>query len=406
MNKLKQEKILFYIKIFSIICIIILCFEIGYLVNHKYFSFGESIYFDSINAFDIFDDNLVVVGSNNNNENHYEKAKLSIYDKMYNRNLDKIYNKGFNSVFFDVISLDNGIIAVGSFEKDEINHNNGFRSALLVKYDYNGNIIFEKSFSILDDSKFMAIEAYDDYYYVVGQSVYDELTLGNSSKGGAFLIKYDKDGNIVWKSNFGDNKTAIYNNLYVSNKYIFVVGSNFNNIGIVAKYSHDGKMLDYAEYEFTDRFGFTSIKFLDDSLFVVGGKKTDNGVDGVIVKYDTDCNYIDEVFFDSDFDERFNKIIIDDSDSIVAIGSISMYDKDKITKDLNVLHYDGIIAKYKKDLKLIKSIYYGDKNDDHFTDILLDRNNYLVSGYSSYTDNSYMSKFVIYSDALKVLEVK
>ena len=132
---IKEEKILFYIKIFSIICIIILCFEIGYLVNHKYFSFGESIYFDSINAFDIFDDNLVVVGSNNNNENHYEKAKLSIYDKMYNRNLDKIYNKGFNSVFFDVISLDNGIIAVGSFEKDEINHNNGFRSALLVKYD-------------------------------------------------------------------------------------------------------------------------------------------------------------------------------------------------------------------------------------------------------------------------------
>ena len=83
-----------------------------------------------------------------------------------------------------------------------------------------------------------------------------------------------------------------------------------------------------------------------------------------------------------------------------------MYDKDKNNKDLNVLHYDGVIAKYKMDLQLIKSVYYGDDNDDHFTDILLSDNRYLVSGYSFYTDNSYMSKFVVYSDDLKVLEVK
>ena len=406
MVKVKEKKLLVYIRVFSVICVIILCFELGYLIDNKYFNFGDSIYFDSINAIDSIDDGFVAVGSNNNNEMYYEKAKLSFYDEKYNKKLEKIYNKGYNSVFFDVESFENEVIAVGSFEKDNIEHEDEFRSALIVKYDYSGNIIFENSFSILDNSKFMAVDIYDDSYFVVGQSIYDELTLGNSSKGGAFLLKYDKDGNVVWKSNFGDNKSAIYNDLYVTDDYIFVVGYDFNNIGILAKYDHDGKLMDYVEYEFTDEFGFTSIKFFDDILFVSGGKKTHDEIDAVIVKYDIDCNYISEVTFDNDFNERFNKLILDNNDSLVAIGSISMYDKDKNNKDLNVLHYDGVIAKYKLDLQLIKSVCYGDDNDDHFTDILLSDNRYLVSGYSFYTDNSYMSKFVVYSDALKVLEVK
>ena len=49
---------------------------------------------------------------------------------------------------------------------------------------------------------------------------------------------------------------------------------------------------------------------------------------------------------------------------------------------------------------------YGDERDDYFTDIILDHNQYLVVGYSSYEDGSYLSKFIRYSDALKVLGVE
>ena len=44
--------------------------------------------------------------------------------------------------------------------------------------------------------------------------------------------------------------------------------------------------------------------------------------------------------------------------------------------------------------------------NDFFTDIILDDYNYLVIGYSSYEDSSYLSKFINYSSALKVLEVE
>lgn len=408
MNKRKEKKIIFYIKLSSIICAIILCLELGYLINHKYFNDGESIYFDSINAISNVNDMFITVGSNNNNENYYEKAKLSFYNIDYEKKLERIYNKGYNSAFFGMDSFKDGVVAVGSYEVDDEEHNAGIRSALLVGYDFDGNILFENDFKVLDNSKFMDVESIDDGYFVVGQSIYDEMTLGNSSDGGAFLLKYDSDGKLLWKSNFGDNKEAIFNDLYVSDDYIYVVGYNINDIGIFAKYNYDGELVNYTEYEFTDSFGFTGIEYCDGDFVVTGGKKVDDegSVDALIVKYDEDCNYIDEVVFDNGAEERFSKIVVDDNDYLIVVGSMSNYDKNKSNKNLNVLRYDGVIAKYKNDLNLVKIVYYGEDRDDHFTDILVFDNNYLISGYSAYEDNSYMSKFVIYSDALKVLEVK
>ena len=40
------------------------------------------------------------------------------------------------------------------------------------------------------------------------------------------------------------------------------------------------------------------------------------------------------------------------------------------------------------------------------TDITIEDNQYLVTGYSSYEDGSYLSKFITYSDALKALGVE
>ena len=68
-------------------------------------------------------------------------------------------------------------------------------------------------------------------------------------------------------------------------------------------------------------------------------------------------------------------------------------------------NYDGIIAKYGTDLNKIDLVSYGDEKNDFFTDVKLIGDNYLVVGYSSYEDESYMSKFISYSSALKVLGV-
>ena len=60
----------------------------------------------------------------------------------------------------------------------------------------------------------------------------------------------------------------------------------------------------------------------------------------------------------------------------------------------------------KNDLKEINVLNYSDNKDDYFTQVKLVDSDYVVSGYSSYQDDGYLSKFITYSDALKVLEVK
>ena len=60
----------------------------------------------------------VAVGSNNNNDNHYEKAKISKYTLKKEKVFEKLYNVGYNSAFFGVVADDNNYVAVGSYEKN------------------------------------------------------------------------------------------------------------------------------------------------------------------------------------------------------------------------------------------------------------------------------------------------
>lgn len=399
-----NKRILKRLKIVTIICLIVLFIELFYIIYCAFCREDKSIYFDGVNAFTVTEKGYVAVGSNNNNDVFYEKAKLTVYNDKKENVLEKLYNKGFNSAFFDVIVDGNDYVAVGNFESSEKEHKKGYRKALLVKYDKDGNVLFEKSFSELTNSKFTNILKVKDGYLVVGQSIYGEGELGDSKKGGAYIIKYSKDGEIIWKSNYGNNGSAIFNDLVVVDDYIYVVGKNDERVGMICKYDLDGKFIKVNDYKYTDSLGFSGIVNIDDYLYVCGANRiSDDDTDAMIVKYDFDCNYIDEVVYTGDGLERFNKIIKDNYDNLISIGISAVYNKGASNK-IDEYNYDAYIAKYSDTLEEVAVVTYGDERDDYFTDLKLVNNDYLVSGYSSYEDDSYMSKFIRYSDALKVLE--
>ena len=155
---------------------------------------------------------------------------------------------------------------------------------------------------------------------------------------------------------------------------------------------------DTNDYKYTDALGFTGIVELNDYLYVSTGKRiTDSDTDGMIVKYDLDLTYIDEESYNNGSVERFNKIISDSKDHIIMIGNGYIRDED------DSVNSDGIIAKYNTELNKIAVVSYGDDKDDYFNDLVLDGEDYLVAGYSSFENGSYYSKFIKYSDALKVL---
>ena len=401
-----SKKLFKLLKLVAIVCVVILVIELIYII---YLLQGKSIYFDGINSIISVDKGYVAVGSNNNNDKYYEKAKITKYNDKKEKIFEKLYNKGYNGVFFDVIlDQEENLIAVGSFESSEEDHLEGRRIGLIVKYDKDGNLLYENTFKVLDNTKFTSVEVMEDSYIVTGQSVYSDMKVGFSLDGGAFVMKYDKELKLVWKNNYGDSKTSSYNDVAIYKDDIYVVGVTSNNIGIISKYNDKGKLLDTSKYKYTDDLGFTGIVCYDKRFYVTGGKKNVNtsDVDAVIVKYERDLDIDEEIVYEDKGFERFNQVIVDKNNNLVVVGTTAEVNKVDSSESVNVFTHDGLIGKYDKDLEKVSVVRYGDDRDDYFTDVIVSDGNYLVSGYSSYEDGSYLNKFITYSDALKTLGVE
>lgn len=404
MNK-KYKKI---VRIVVISCILILVFDFCFLIYQKYWKEEEKTYFDSMNAIEILEDGYISVGSNNNNEKSYEKAKITRYDKEKQKTWERLYNKGYNSSFFAIKKDKDAYIAVGSYESKKQENKDGVRSALIVKYSNEGEILYENNFQVLGNSKFTNVLVLEDGYIVVGQSIYEDMTLGLSEAGGAFIIKYNKELKEVWRKNYGGSKSGIYNDVIKVGNYFYAVGKDATRVGMISKYTLEGKREKTVHYEYTDTLGFTGIVELDQKLYVVGSKKVteeveDYNTDALIIKYDLDCNEIQQEVYTGEGTERFNKAIVDDNQNIVIAGQTGIYNKKRSTPSHNIFSYDGILAKYDSDLKQLELEKYGDEMDDYFTDIKQDQDKYLISGYSTYDKNSYLSKFITYSKSGKLI---
>ena len=193
--------------------------------------------------------------------------------------------------------------------------------------------------------------------------------------------------------------------MIICNDSLYVVGNDENYLGIICRYDFDGNIIDYNDYKSTDNIGFSGIVNIEDKIYVSGANRGGDSTDAMIVMYDSSCNYLSEVTYDNGGIDRFSKLVLDDDKNIIAIGTMytTRTDSDESVDEYN---YNGIIGKYDSNLNMIDVVNYGDERDDYFTDIIFANEKYLVSGYSSYEDGSYMSKFINYSKALKVLEVE
>lgn len=407
MNK-KMKKIISFVVIF---CFLIIVFDLVFFLYKRQKGQEEHNYFDSVNAFSETSSGYIGVGSNNDNDQSYEKAKLTKFSGKLKKTWEKLYNHGYNSTFYNVAVDGDAYIAVGRVERNKKEHKNKATSALIVKYNQDGDEEFSRTLHILDNSVFKNVWVVEDGYLVVGQSIYDNSTLGNSSEGGAILIKYDKNGEVLWQKNYGGNKSGLYNDLVVDGDYIYAVGKDYGRVGIISKYRLDGEYLATSTYQYTDTLGFTGIVKIDDGFVLVGAKKVnedefDHDIDGLVVKYNENLEKTSEVLYRGDGLERFHVVHKDDKNNLVLVGHSAILNKEKSTKEKNVYRYYGLLAKYKSDLKEVYVEQYGDGNDDYFTDVVPISNRYFVSGYSKYKKQGYFSKFLIYSDAGKMLQVK
>ena len=394
--KVEQKKLVKWLRVIIVLCIAIIVIEACYIGLSYYNRTKSIVYTDTLNSFKEIDDGYLVVGNSdfknsefNSYEKDYNKAKFAKYNSDFEVEFESAYTKGYSSYFSDVIEYKDGYIAVGGAQYDEQQVEDNATDGLIVLYDKNGKQVDTKSVQIAGDTTFNKVLLVDDGFIVVGQSILQNMVIGNDPDGGALIIKYDFDLNEVWKANYGGSKSAIFNDAVIEGDYLYLVGKDATRYGMIAKYTLDGEQVFVKSYEYTDTVGFSSIVKVGDEFFVAGSKTInidakdeDKVTEGLVVKYNSDGEVLDEVTFSRNNALRFNKIV-NDGDDLIVVGHTYKKDEEKSTDTYNYLDYRGIIVKFNTDLEKKANNKENGSGVDYFSDVIVTDDGYLVGGASS-----------------------
>lgn len=392
----KNKKLLKWLKFLVVVCIAIIVVEGIYIGVKIHQANNNTVYVDTLSSIEKLKDGYLGSGSSdfkhskyNKYSKDYQKAKLVKYDKNEKIVFESAYIKGYDSYFYDAKQTKDGYIAVGSAAYTKTQVKEKTKDGLIVTYDKNGKQINSKTLQIAGDTKFTKVVVMDDGYLVIGQSILENMTIGNDPDGGAIMVKYDFDLKEKWRTNYGGSKSGIFNDVVVDDDAIYLVGKDATRYGFFAKFSKTGEKEFIKTYEYTDVVGFSSMAKIDDDFVVVGGKTTnieaddkDKKTEAVLLRYDKDGNIKYEKRYRVNSSARFNKVVVD-GDNIVAIGHTAKKDKKESTDSYNVFRYSGIFAKYKKDGEEITKKTEIGSRDIYFSDILVTKYGYTIVGQTS-----------------------
>ena len=373
-----------------IIIILVVLVALCYFCLIFFYQDEDSKYLDTVDAITVANDYIYSVGLNNNNDRNLEKAKYTMYDMNQEKVMEKIYNKGYSSRFYDLVSDDGDVVIVGSYEATKKDYKNNLDTALILKYSDDGQVLFEKDLD-MKNSSFRHIVKTSDGYIAVGTGKEE-----NSQRG--IIVKYHRDGTVDWKKVFDQKKDVLFSSAVVYDDTIYVVGVQ-NHHGILASFDMKGNNIDYVIDKTTDSFGYSSLAVVDDTVVVTTGKKENNIFSPTLVQYDLDLSYLDDVSYSTEFSGRFHTILKDSNNDLIVLGEMIEHTN---KKDI----HSSYIGKYRSDLTEAEVVPYYNDGDNYFTDVYLVDDAYLVSGYSYYSKEGYLGKLLVYSKALKMLEVK
>lgn len=400
-DALKYKKIF---RIVLIVCAVIIAVEACLFVYMKYQQEANSVYYDAFQMVRKDGDDYVAVGSSDfkrskkyDYTNGVEKGKLVKYDKDKQLLLEVQYDKGLASTFTSVLVVEDGYIVTGSGAYDEYQQENNLRDAFLIKYDKSGNKVWEKFYGVLSNTRFNQAILVEDGIVVIGQSIYENMEIGNHTTGGGVIVKYDFDGNEIWHNNHGGNKSGNFLGIVEVEGDFYVVGKDAKDTGNLIKFNKDGEYVWHKNYSYTDSTGFQDIVYYDDQLYVVGSKKilededsedrTTDNTDAVIVVYDLKGNVKDEVMFGGSKMERFTGIEeLDGNLYLIGITNSPDSPLSVTVNEENEAFTSGFFLSYDKDLKLVDSQVLGGENNDVLTEMTVAGDDLLISGYSNSSD--------------------
>lgn len=395
MKSLKAVKILKYVSI-GLVCLFALEFiYFGIkMINIR----KNSTYYSALNSIIKTDNGYVGVGLSDSKHSDfidyekpgYNKPYLYVYNKDLKIEKEVKLDLGYNGEYKDIVSYDDGFIAVGNIEVSLANHKDNATEATIVKYDKNFNIVWRKNYNLMGNSSYNAVKIDNDSNIIVcGSTVFESSAIGYDTKGGALLVKYDKDGEkLLEVTKGGPLSSATFNDVVVLDDGYIAVGVTQKGTGIVYKYDKDFNEVWHNYYGYTDKEGITSITKIDDNNFIMTAShlfekdKTDK-YEAAIIKINGDGEIEKEVTFSHDDISKFKDSIYLD-DKIVVAGVFGKKEED-------VLNASGLLVTYDINLEKIEEKFYTKNKTYSFTKIINDDGKYLAIGNTnSKINNKYL----------------
>ncbi len=280
------------------------------------------------------------------------------------------WSEGMSNI---VESDDGGYIAIGTIsEGKDVVGNHGELDLWLLKLDRNGNIVWQKCLGGSGYDYGRDIKATTDGGYIIlgeTHSTDGDINARHINNiqhaGDVWVIKVDKDGNIIWERTYGGSYHELANSIEQTNDggYIFAAETDSNNDGDVVGYHRDNERNKYIEIQENDGW----VVKLDDKGSIVW-TKTLGGSNAI-------------------YDDRITDIIQTLDGGYIAVGEITSRDGDVTNRRGNGVDTDVWLVKLDSSGNLLWNKCMGGTGFEEGYDIYQSINgNYKVVGETSSKD--------------------
>jgi len=245
----------------------------------------------------------------------------------YNVNGDLLWNKTWgsnNDESAHAVAVDSHNIYVTGWTT---NQTQNIVDVFLLKYDLNGNLLWDKTWDggFSDRAESIALDGSN--VYICGYTAKD-----NSSIVDMLLLKYDLDGNLIWNKTWGGKNNDWAYSIALDRSYIFITGqTNSYGIGlddvVLLKYDLNGNLFWNRTWGGNDTESGRSIALDDSNIYIAGWTSSygSGARDAVVLKYDFNGNFLWSKTWGSYRNEWANSIAVGNSSLYIAGWKESNY---------------------------------------------------------------------------------
>ena len=239
--------------------------------------------------------NIVVAGRK------YVDSHFDVWLVKFDGDGNLIWENNWNGIKTDysrglaIDSDDNYIVSGETFE-----YPGSVMEGVLLKYDESGSLVWERMRTSGCGSSDQSVQVDSDGNYLVAGYVRHKTVYGDCGYSRVLLMKYDRDGNFIWEKLWGGNEDLIYAfdaSIDKDGNYVVTgnLKNNQNNRDVfVAKFDANGNYIWHRTWDVGEDYGFKVIVDSQNNYVITGFRKLADDMKSILLKYDSDGNLLFE----------------------------------------------------------------------------------------------------------------